>query len=86
MPLTYDEAVRVWAAKKLDLPPEMIKNVEFSVYDESVCPTCGPMLSIEADVYFVDGSRPQTIRPQTIGRSTWEMGELIREIVEAGNG
>lgn len=48
----YQKAVHMWAAQKLGVNPDNVKQVLFEAYTESYCETCGTDLAINLEIYL----------------------------------
>jgi Fe-S oxidoreductase len=50
----HDEAIKIWAAKRLGVPRHKIKEVRFDSRYVEGCPTCGGTIEHEAYVMFTE--------------------------------
>lgn len=59
--MKYEEAAKLWGARKLDdsgISYDSISNVRFDTYSSVGCPTCGVETEYEATVWYLkDGTK-----------------------------
>ena len=75
-----DEAIKIWAAKRLGVPRDQIERVDFDSRYVEGCPTCGGTVEHEAYVVLTPTKRAPRVRSRRI--EFYDFTNVIIDILE----